>query len=127
MTLVQIIHLSASAIFAITAFFGVMFVRQTRAQLRVAAQNSAEIAQLRTVIEQLCERVVALAANHDQTAEKSSAVLGDIQKDVSWLAGEHMVQQAIDLAREGAKIEELVSIAGISQDEAETLKRFQRH
>ena len=66
----------------------------------------------------------------EDTLTDVNRVAEDTKRDVANLSdgisGETQVSSAIELAREGASIEKIVSATGISRDEAEAVVKFHR-
>ena len=66
----------------------------------------------------------------EDTLTGVNKVAEDTKRDVANLSdgisGESQVSSAIELAREGSSIEEIVSVTGISREEAEAVVRFHK-
>jgi orotate phosphoribosyltransferase-like protein len=53
--------------------------------------------------------------------------LGDLKSDVEWLAGERMIEQAIQMARQGSDPDTIGNELGLSRDTAATIAMFRKH
>lgn len=53
--------------------------------------------------------------------------LRQIRSEVEWLSGERMIDQAVNLARDGLEPSIISKETGLSLDDAATISRFRRH
>lgn len=121
MTTVQLIHLGASAILLLAAFA----VLGYRAKLRRAYEMRDQSA---------FDLLDALESRLESQFKVQSALIGDqnkkmakIASQVSTLADERLVEQAISIARMGGDPEHISSSVGLSLDEARTLHRYRQN
>lgn len=79
----------------------------------------------------LTERLEALLTVHErriiEAVDGLRDHLGDLKSDVEWLAGERMIEQAIQLARQGSDPDDIGRELGLSRDTAATIALFRKH
>ena len=61
------------------------------------------------------------------TIEAIATEIKDMRSDIQWLTRERMIDQAINLAREGESGSEIARQTGISADELVAMQAFRRH
>lgn len=79
----------------------------------------------------LAERLEHLLTGHErriiEAVDGLREHLGDLKSDVEWLAGERMIEQAIQMARQGSDPDTIGSELGLSRDTAATIALFRKH
>ncbi|MEY4983922.1 MAG: hypothetical protein RIR62_2188 [Pseudomonadota bacterium] len=79
----------------------------------------------------LAERLEVLLTGHErriiEAVDGLRDHLGDLKSDVEWLAGERMIEQAIQMARQGSDPEDIGHELGMSRDAAATIALFRKH
>jgi hypothetical protein len=79
----------------------------------------------------LADRLEALLNGHErriiEAVDGLRDHLGDLKSDVEWLAGERMIEQAIQLARQGSDPDEIGRELGLPRDTAATIALFRKH
>lgn len=100
-----------------------------------AAMPEAGLVSAPEVVAALAARVEGLFAEQtrrqaDMLTVALAGLKADIQhlkSDVEWLAGERMIEQAIQLAQSGQQPDDIGRELGLSRDAAETIAAFRKH
>ncbi|WP_321828817.1 hypothetical protein [Thalassovita sp.] len=121
MTTVQLIHLAASALLLGAAFTVVMHRMKLRKVFAGRKQETAEL------LDSLEERLEAKFKAQTTLMNEQNKKLAKIATQVSTLADERLVEQAISIARMGGDPEHISTAVGLSLDEARTLHRFRQN
>lgn len=121
MTTVQLIHLAASALLLGAAFTLVMHRLKLRKAFAGRKQDAAEI------LDQLEDRLEAQFKAQTALLNAQNKKMSKIESQVTTLADERLVEQAISIARMGGDPEHISTAVGLSLDEARTLHRFRQN
>ncbi|MCI5041960.1 MULTISPECIES: hypothetical protein [Donghicola] len=89
---------------------------------RKRAQKSATKAE-KAVLANVAEEQAKIGA----TIEAIATEIKDMRSDIQWLTSERMIDQAINMAREGESGSEIARQTGISADELVAMQAFRRH
>lgn len=104
---------------------------RNRARAAQSEAPSVPMSEFMHLLEDLEERFARrLDAQHEQTAEKIANIARDItfvQADLEWLSSEHMISQAIDLARHGGDSGDIARATGIGESDIRALQKLRRH
>lgn len=112
------------------ASLGIGMIHFLKSHRHAASSNGpdTDIAQL---IRDGEERLAAMVAMMDETQQaRLDALRSDISSvraEIDWLTGEQMIEQAINMARDGVTAEEISAELGLSQEAAETLQVMRVH
>jgi hypothetical protein len=121
MTTVQLIHLAASGLLRGTA--GLVLFQRKKLRSLFAGRNRAAADRLETLEERLEAQFKAQTALLNEQNKKMSK----IATQVSTLADERLVEQAISVARMGGNPEHISTAVGLTLDEARTLHRYRKN
>jgi len=94
--------------------------------------NSAEVQSLLlpeigTIIERIETRLTAHDRQRCAEMELLRQDLAHMRADVEWLAGERMIEQAIEMCREGLSNERIGADLGLQPESVRTLKLLRTH
>lgn len=94
--------------------------------------NSAEVQSLLlpeigTIVERIETRLSAQDRQRCAEMELLRQDLAHMRADVEWLAGERMIEQAIEMCRDGLSNERIASDLGLQSDSVRTLKLLRTH
>ncbi|WP_194096953.1 hypothetical protein [Marivivens aquimaris] len=115
------------------ALFVVLLTAITIRRVRAKAAAASAKAQAREeqLIEQIDVRLAAYAgrieAMQAQTADRIHDDIRGLQSDMDWLAGERMIDEAINMARTGQQAKDISVELGLPLDAAEAISRFRKH
>ena len=121
MTTVQIIHLAASVLL-LGAAFTLMLNRFKLNKAQGLRRNEAA-----DLLDSLEERLEAQFKAQTSLMSDQNKKMSKIATQVSTLADERLVEQAISIARMGGDPEHISTAVGLSLDEARTLHRFRQN
>ena len=121
MTTVQLIHLAASALLLGAAFTLVMHRIRLRKAFASRKQETAEL------LDSLEDRLEAQMKAQTALMSEQNKKMSKIATQVSTLADERLVEQAISIAKMGGDPEHISTAVGLSIDEARTLHRFRQN
>lgn len=113
----ELILLASAAAVTLTLAAGA-YVALRRKRAEKAAANSDK-AMLTKIADDQSKIDAAINAMADE--------MKDIRSDIQWLTSERMIDQAINMAREGESGQEIVRQTGISADELVAMQAFRRH
>jgi hypothetical protein len=98
---------------------------QNRAQLETAQ------AQILHAMNDNHSRLTALIERHATSHQSSQNDIvrnvEAIQADLEWMAGEKMIEQAMDLVRENMPVSQIAQETGLSADKIRTITAFRTH
>lgn len=77
--------------------------------------------------ERLLAMVAKLEAGQQERLDGLKSEISAVKAEIDWLTGEHMIEQAINMAREGISAEEISADLGLSFDAANTITTMRRH
>jgi hypothetical protein len=92
-----------------------------------AALQSTLLPEIGTIIARIETR---LATHEDQRAsdmEQLRQNIAQMRADVEWLAGERMIEQAIEMCRDGLSSDRISAELGLQPDAVRTLKLLRTH
>lgn len=121
MTTVQLIHLAASALLLGAAFTLVMHRMKLRKAFASRKQETAEL------LDSLEDRLEAQMKAQTALMSEQNKKMSKLATQVSTLADERLVEQAISIAKMGGDPEHISTAVGLSIDEARTLHRFRQN
>lgn len=121
MTTVQLIHLGASAVLLVAAFVVLGYRYKLRRAYEARDLSTAELLDaLERRLEGQFKAQNALIGDQNKTMAK-------IASQVTTLADERLVDQAISIARMGGDPEHISTSVGLTLDEARTLHRYRQN
>lgn len=99
--------------------------RQTRAQLDLAR------AQMQQALDHGHTRIAALIDQHAQAQHHGQQDIARnveaMQADLEWMAGERMIEQALDMVRDNMPVAHIAQETGLGADTIRTLATFRAH
>ncbi len=116
MTSELILFASAAAVSTLLAGGVYVALRRKRALKKATHSEKAVLA-----------KVAEEQAKIGATIEAMASEIKDMRSDVQWLTSERMIDQAINMAREGESGSEIARQTGISADELVAMQAFRRH
>jgi predicted RNA polymerase sigma factor len=123
MTTVQLTYLAASALLLGAAFIVVAFRKKLHPGRASRMQETNTLPGLGPLEERLTAQFKAQTAILNEQNKK----MAKIATQVSTLADERLVEQAISIARMGGNPEHISTAVGLSLDEARTLHRYRQN
>lgn len=82
-------------------------------------------------IKQLEQRLVHLHENQDRFISARIEEIGDviekIQRDVDWLTTDQIISVAVAMAKNGGSNDQVSTIKGLTEEEAELIRKYVRH
>ncbi|MCG7492768.1 hypothetical protein [Thalassobius sp. Cn5-15] len=121
MTTVEMIHLAASVLFMGGAAT-LLFQRKKLRSLFSRRQQDAT-----TILSSLEDRLEAQFKAQTALLNEQNKKMAKIANQVSTLADERLVEQAISVARMGGNPEHISTAVGLTLDEARTLHRYRKN
>lgn len=107
---------------------------RSRATVAVATPVAAPVAPEPAFVFNTAEVVSAietlLAAQEQRRQDEQTALRSDLaalRGDVEWLASERMIEQAIEMCREGAPTQDISDSLGLSGDAIRTIRLLRAH
>lgn len=118
-------YLSAGASALTIALALVAYVGIRRRSLRTSVQReTALLAQIDLRLDALSNQTT----QHTQVAmERIHSDIQSLQSDMDWLAGERMIEQAIEMARTGRTANDICTELGMPLEAANTITTYRRH
>lgn len=82
-------------------------------------------------LKQLEQRLVHLHENQDRVMSARIEEIGDviekIQRDVDWLTTDQIISVAVAMAKHGGADDQMSTIKGLTEEEAELIRKYVRH
>lgn len=75
----------------------------------------------------IAEAIETANRRQSEALREAMVELRQIRAEVEWLSGERMIDQAINMARNGLEPSAISKETGLSLDDAATISRFRRH
>nr|WP_111299324.1 hypothetical protein [Paracoccus saliphilus] len=131
-----LIILMALALCLVMVAMGAVLGRRNRSKATVAAttalvpQITPEPAPGFSMSEIVDAIGTLLAAQEQRRQDDQSALRSDLaalRGDVEWLASERMIEQAIEMCREGAPTQDISDSLGLSSDAIRTIRLLRAH
>ena len=121
--------IAISAVAALTAAIPatIFMARRQKAQVKEIAFQSVRAAHESMAAPLVLEAVEAADLRQVEAMSEAMNELRTIRAEVEWLSGERMIDQAVNLARDGLDASFISRETGLSLDDAETINRFRRH
>lgn len=121
--------IAISAVAALTAAIPATFfmARRQKAQAKEIAFQSVRAAHEAMAAPLVLEAVEAADRRQNDAMSEAMSELRQIRAEVEWLSGERMIDQAVNLARDGLDASFISRETGLTMDDAETISRFRRH
>lgn len=120
MTSIQLIHLAASALLLGAAFTLIGHRLKLRKAYSTRSESTPEL------LNSLEKRLEAQFRAQTTLLSEHNKKMAKIESQVSTLADERLVEQAISIARMGGDPEHISTAVGLSLDEARTLHRYRQ-
>lgn len=99
--------------------------RATQQQIETAI--AAQEARLVDAIDAIGDRMLGQGRTVLNKTAALATATDQIQTDVSWLAGERMIDQAVMLAKSGVQSDDILRETGLTASDVETIVRFRKH
>ncbi|WP_435256735.1 hypothetical protein ACSBLW_11360 [Thioclava sp. FR2] len=109
---------------------GIAMTQFLKTRMQMPTSNGAEsnIAELIREGEDRLSTMFAMMEEAQQARfDALRSDISSIRAEIDWLTGEQMVEQAINMARNGVSVEEINAELGLSQEVAETLNATRVH
>lgn len=122
-TLIAIISVGALLVLLLI----VNSIRRARANKRAALYSLGETALSEKLDTQMNILARRLEAHQELMMNRLQEDIRGLQSDMDWLAGERMIEEAVNMARCGQNPSAISSELGLSMDAAETITLFRKH
>lgn len=121
---------SAFAIGLILLSTGVLLAWRDSVQRRKTVQVELQpslLPEIGNIIERLESRISTHEHQRVNDMEHLRQNIAQMRADVEWLAGERMIEQAIEMCREGLTTERISQDLGMQPEDVRTLKLLRAH
>lgn len=130
MSLPILLVTSAFAVGLLLLSIGVLLAWRDTAQNRKAVTVTLQpniLPEIGSIIERLETRISSQEDQRANDMEHLRQNIAQMRADVEWLAGERMIEQAIEMCREGLTTERISQDLGMQPEDVRTLKLLRAH
>lgn len=130
MSLPILLVTSAFAVGLILLSMGVLLAWRDAMQRRHAVPVETQpnlLPEIGNIIERLESRISTHEHQRANDMEHLRQNIAQMRADVEWLAGERMIEQAIEMCREGLTTERISQDLGMQPEDVRTLKLLRAH